>query len=299
METGSQRRIEELVSHALAEDCAWGDVTTEALIPAGAEGRARLLAKSAGVLAGIEVARLVFAMVDASLKFVALLPDGGRLEPGAVIATVEGSISGILRGERVALNLLQRLSGIATETSRYVEAVRGTRARVVDTRKTTPGLRFLEKYAVRAGGGQNHRSHLGDGILIKDNHLAALRASGLDMKAAIQMARRKAPHTLKIEVEVSSVEDARQAVEAGADIVMLDNMGLEDMRRAVAEIGGRVLIEASGGVTLDTVRRVAETGVDLISVGALTHSVKALDISLELEPVRPSGADPQEEKPGA
>lgn len=289
METGSQRRIEELVHRALTEDWAWGDVTTEALIPSGAEGLARILAQSAGVLAGIEVARVVFTMVDASLRFAARLQDGDRMEPGVVIATVEGRISGILRGERVALNFLQRLSGIATETSRYVEAVRGTRARVVDTRKTTPGLRFLEKYAVRAGGGQNHRGHLGDGVLIKDNHLAALRASGLDMKAAIELARRRAPHTLKIEVEVSSVEDARQAMEAGTDIVMLDNMGLEDMRQAVRDIGGRVLIEASGGVTLDTVRRVAETGVDLISVGALTHSVKALDINLEVEPYSGQG----------
>ncbi len=284
MEAGSQRRVEELVNRALTEDWAWGDVTTEALIPVDADGRASLIAKSAGVLAGIEVARLVFAMVDASLKFQPLLRDGDTMQSGSVIATVAGRLSGILRGERVALNFLQRLSGIATETNRYVEAVRGTRARVVDTRKTTPGLRFLEKYAVRAGGGQNHRGHLGDGILIKDNHLAALRASGLDVKAAVEMARIRAPHTLKIEVEVTSVEEARKAVEAGADIVMLDNMSVADMRRAVADIGGRVLVEASGGVTLDNVRQVAETGVDLISVGALTHSVKALDISLELEP---------------
>jgi len=192
-------------------------------------------------------------------------------------------VASILRGERVALNFLQRLSGIATETSRYVEAVRGTKVRIVDTRKTTPGLRFLEKYAVRAGGGQNHRVHLGDGILIKDNHLAALRARGLDMKVAIDLARKNAPHTLKIEVEVTTVEEAGEAVTAGADIVMLDNMSVEEMRRAVKSVGGRVLIEASGGVTLENVRSVAETGVDLISVGALTHSVKALDISLEME----------------
>jgi len=234
-------------------------------------------------VAGIEVAHLVFARVDASLKFHALLHDGAKLQRGTEIAKVEGKVGSILRGERVALNFLQRLSGIATETSRYVEAVRGTKARIADTRKTTPGLRFLEKYAVRAGGGQNHRVHLGDGILIKDNHLAALRARGLDMKAAIDLARKNAPHTLKIEVEVTTVEEAGQAVEAGADIVMLDNMSVEDMRRAVKSVGGRVLLEASGGVTLDNVRSVAETGVDLISVGALTHSVKSLDISLEME----------------
>ena len=283
MEIGWKRKAEELVDHALAEDWAWGDVTTQALIPADAEGKASFIAKSEGILAGIEVVHLVFTRVDPSLEFRALVHDGDKLQRGTGIATVEGKVGSILRGERVALNFLQRLSGIATETSRYVEAVRGTKARIVDTRKTTPGLRFLEKYAVRAGGGQNHRVHLGDGILIKDNHLAALRARGLDLKAAIDLARKNAPHTLKIEVEVTTVEEAGEAIEAGADIIMLDNMSVEEMRRAVKSMGGRVLVEASGGVTLDNVRSVAETGVDLISVGALTHSVKALDISLELE----------------
>jgi len=283
MEIGWKRKAEELVDHALAEDWAWGDVTTQALIPAEAEGKASFIAKSAGVVAGIEVVHLVFSRVDPSLKFRALLRDGDKLQHGTEIAVIEGKVGSILRGERVALNFLQRLSGIATETSRYVEAVRGTKARIVDTRKTTPGLRFLEKYAVKAGGGQNHRVHLGDGILIKDNHLAALRARGLDLKAAVDLAKNNAPHTLKIEIEVTTVEEAGEAVESGADIVMLDNMSVEEMRRAVKSIGGRVLVEASGGVTLDNVRSVAETGVDLISVGALTHSVKALDISLELE----------------
>ncbi len=283
MELGWKRKAEELVDHALAEDWAWGDVTTQALIPADAEGKATFVAKSAGVVAGIEVVHLVFSRVDPSLKFRALLHDGEKLQRGTEIAIVEGKVGSILRGERVALNFLQRLSGIATETSRYVEAVRGTKARIVDTRKTTPGLRFLEKYAVRAGGGQNHRVHLGDGILIKDNHLAALRARGLDLKAAVDLAKKNAPHTLKIEIEVTTVEEAGEAIEAGADIVMLDNMSVEEMRRAVKSMGGRVLVEASGGVNLDNVRSVAETGVDLISVGALTHSVKALDISLELE----------------
>ena len=283
MELGWKRKVEELVDHALAEDWAWGDVTTQALIPAEAEGQASFIAKSAGVVAGIEVMQLVFARVDPSLKFREMLHDGDRLQRGTEIAAIEGKVGSILRGERVALNFLQRLSGIATETSRYVEAVRGTKARIVDTRKTTPGLRFLEKYAVKAGGGQNHRVHLGDGILIKDNHLAALRARGLDIRAAIDLAKKNAPHTLKIEVEVTTVEEANEAVAAGADIVMLDNMSVEEMRRAVKSMGGRVLVEASGGITLDNVRSVAETGVDLISVGALTHSVKALDISLELE----------------
>jgi len=283
VELGWKRKVEELVDHALAEDWAWGDVTTQALIPAEAEGQASFIAKSAGVVAGIEVVQLVFARVDPFLKFRALLHDGDKLQRGTEIAAIEGKVGSILRGERVALNFLQRLSGIATETSRYVEAVRGTKARIVDTRKTTPGLRFLEKYAVKAGGGQNHRVHLGDGILIKDNHLAALRARGLDLRAVIDLAKKNAPHTLKIEIEVTTVAEAGEAVEAGADIVMLDNMSVEEMRRAVKSVGGRVLIEASGGVNLDNVKSVAETGVDLISVGALTHSVKALDISLELE----------------
>ena len=282
MEIGWKRKAEELVDHALAEDWAWGDVTTQALIPPEAEGKGSFIAKSDGILAGLEVVHLVFARVDQSLSFKSLIQDGGKLQRGTEIANIEGKVVGILRGERVALNFLQRLSGIATETGRYVEAVRGTKARIVDTRKTTPGLRFLEKYAVRAGGGQNHRVHLGDGILIKDNHLAALRARGLDMKAAIDLARKNAPHTLKIEVEVTTVEEANEAVEAGADIVMLDNMSIEEMRRAVKSVAGRCVIEASGGVTLENVRSVAETGVDLISIGALTHSVKALDISLEL-----------------
>lgn len=283
METGWQHVVGELVDRALTEDWAWGDVTTQALIPSDAEGKASILAKSAGILAGVEVAQLVFARVDPSLSFKALLHDGDKLKRGAKIAAIAGKVSSILRGERVALNFMQRLSGIATETNRYVDAVQGTGARIVDTRKTTPGLRILEKYAVRAGGGHNHRGHLGDGILIKDNHLAALRARGMDLKAIIALARNNAPHTLKIEVEVTTVEEALEAVEAGADIVMLDNMSVDEMRRAVKSVGGRVLLEASGGITLDNVRRVAETGVDLISVGALTHSVKALDISLELE----------------
>ncbi|MBN2099541.1 MAG: carboxylating nicotinate-nucleotide diphosphorylase [Dehalococcoidia bacterium] len=282
---GWKRKAEELVDHALAEDWAWGDVTTQALIPPDAEGKGSFVAKSTGVVAGLEVAHLVFSRVDPSLKFKSLIHDGGKLQHGTRIATIEGKVGSILQGERVALNFLQRLSGIATETGRYVEAVRGTKARIVDTRKTTPGLRFLEKYAVRAGGGQNHRVHLGDGILIKDNHLAALRARGLGLKAAIDLARKNAPHTLKIEVEVATVEEANEAVAAGADIVMLDNMSVEEMRRAVKSVGGRVMLEASGGVTLENVRSVAETGVDLISVGALTHSVKALDISLEMEPL--------------
>ncbi|MBM4444545.1 MAG: carboxylating nicotinate-nucleotide diphosphorylase [Chloroflexi bacterium] len=283
MDTAWRQKIEETIDRALAEDCAWGDVTTQALIPPNALGKATAVAKSPGVLAGLEVARTVFERVDHSLTFRALLADGDRVQAGARMAVVEGRVASILRAERVALNFLQRLSGIASETSRYVEAVRGTGVRIVDTRKTTPGLRFLEKYAIRAGGGHNHRVHLGDGILVKDNHLAALRARGIGLKEAVALARKNAPHTLKVEVEVTSVEEAAEAAEAGADIVMLDNMTVDDMRRAVGRVRGRVLLEASGGITLGNIRAVAETGVDLISVGALTHSVKALDISLELE----------------
>jgi nicotinate-nucleotide pyrophosphorylase (carboxylating) len=283
LDTGWKHKVEDIVDRALAEDCAWADVTTQALIPSDAEGKASITAKSAGVLAGVEVASLVFSRVDSSLKFQALLRDGAGLQRGTEIAVVEGKVAGILWGERVALNFLQRLSGIATETHRYVEAIEGCNARIVDTRKTTPGLRFLEKYAVTVGGGHNHRVHLGDGILIKDNHLAALRSHGLGLRDIVARAKKNAPHTLKIEVEVTTAEEAVEALEAGADIMMLDNMSVEEMRRAVKSVGGRVILEASGGITLENVRAVAETGVDLISIGALTHSVKALDISLELE----------------
>ena len=275
-------QIEEIVDRALAEDLGWGDVTTEALIPDDQQGIASIVAKEQGILAGIDVAKKVFHQVDPGLRMDVLLEDGSRIKASDVIARVEGKVANILKAERVALNFLQRLSGIATETNRYVEAVRGLPVHIMDTRKTTPGLRLLEKYAVRVGGGQNHRINLGDGILIKDNHLAALRSRGLSLKEIIAKARQNAPKRLKIEVEVKTVPEALEATEAGADIVMLDNMSLGDIRQAVNMIHGRALIEASGGISLDRVRTVAETGVDFISVGALTHSAKALDISLEL-----------------
>jgi nicotinate-nucleotide pyrophosphorylase (carboxylating) len=276
------KRIEELVDRTLAEDLGWGDVTTEAIIPAELTGKASMVAKARGMLAGIEVARLVFCRVDPSVQFDIIIPEGSGIQPGDLIAKLEGKVASILKGERTALNFLQRLSGIATETSRYVEAIKGLDSRIVDTRKTTPGMRVLEKYAVRVGGGHNHRLHLGDGVLIKDNHLAALRSQGLAMKDTISRARERAPFNLKVEVEVRTAQEAVEAVEAGADIVMLDNMGLEEMRQAARLVKGRALLEASGGITLDNVRRVAETGVDLISVGALTHSARSLDISLEM-----------------
>lgn len=277
-----QRLIEEIIDRSLREDLGWGDVTTDALVSPELAGKASLIAKANGVLAGVTIAGMVSQRVDSSLRFHSFLSDGFRVKPYDVIATIEGRVASILRAERVALNFLQQLSGIASETARYVEAVKGLPVSILDTRKTTPGLRLLEKYAVRVGGGRNHRFHLGDGILIKDNHLAALRSQGRSLKEAVLEIRQTAPHTLRIEVEAKTLKEAQEAVAAGAEIVMLDNMSLEEMRQAVALLQGKVLIEASGGMSLEKVRAVAETGVDFISVGALTHSSPALDISLEL-----------------
>jgi nicotinate-nucleotide pyrophosphorylase (carboxylating) len=281
--SSNKLQIEEMIDRALAEDLDKGDITTEALISGDRQGTGFVVVKQEGILAGINVAKQVFHRVDPELKVEVLLEDGARVKPGSKVGKVSGSIASILKAERTALNFLQRLSGIASETKHYVEAVRGLPVRIMDTRKTTPGLRSLEKHAVRAGGGENHRMGLGDGILIKDNHLAALRSQGLDIKEIIVRARQKSPQRVSVEVEVETVAEALEAVEAGADIVMLDNMNLEDMREAVKSIHGRALIEASGGITLDNVRAVAETGFYLISIGALTHSVRALDISLEFE----------------
>jgi nicotinate-nucleotide pyrophosphorylase (carboxylating) len=281
--SASKPQIENIIDRALAEDLAKGDVTTEALIPGDQLGTGFIVAKKEGILAGINVAKQVFHRVDPKLKVEVLLEDGAKIEPGSKITTVSGSIASILKAERIALNFLQRLSGIASETNRYVKRVEGLPVRIMDTRKTTPGLRSLEKYAVRVGGGENHRMSLGDGILIKDNHLAALRSQGLNIKEIVAKARQNAPQRLPVEVEAGTVAEASEAVEAGANIVMLDNMSLDDMRKAVKSIHGRALIEASGGITLGSVRAVAETGVDFISIGALTHSATALDISLELE----------------
>ncbi|MGB6872687.1 MAG: carboxylating nicotinate-nucleotide diphosphorylase [Dehalococcoidia bacterium] len=295
--SSSKPQIEKIIDRALAEDLGKGDVTTEALIPGDQQGTGFIVAKEEGILAGTEAAKQVFHRVDPELKVDILLEDGARVKPGSKAAKVAGNIASILKAERVALNFLQRLSGIASETNRYVARVEGLPVRIMDTRKTTPGLRSLEKYAVRIGGGGNHRMNLGDGVLIKDNHLVALRSQGLNIKEIIAKARRNAPLSLRgakrrsnlqarqtqVEVEIGTVPEALEAVEAGADIVMLDNMNPEDMRKAVKFIRGRALIEASGGITLDNVRAVAETGVDFISIGALTHSTRALDISLELE----------------
>lgn len=276
-----------MIELALAEDLLGGDVTTNATVPAEAQAQATLLAKAPGVISGLDVAREVFAQVDPTLEFVPLVTDGDTVTAMTLIARVSGNARGILAGERLALNLLQRLSGVATATARFVAEVAGTTARVVDTRKTTPGLRVLEKAAVRHGGGHNHRFGLGDGVLIKDNHLAAVGGAHR-VRDAVHAARAAAPHTLRIEVEVATLAELAEALDAGADIVMLDNMSVPEMREAVALTQGRALLEASGGVTLATVRDIAETGVDLISVGALTHSAPALDISLDFD-LAPAG----------
>lgn len=272
---------EDLVRRALAEDIGPGDVTTMATVPADARGRGVLLAKSPLVVAGLDVARLAFELVagPGRVVFTPLVADGQPAAPGATLATVEGPAAALLTAERTALNLLQRMSGIATATRAFVEAA-GGRLAVLDTRKTTPTLRALEKYAVRMGGGVNHRFGLHDLILIKDNHVRLAGGVG----AAIARARAAAP-ALPVEVEAESVAEAGEAVAAGADIILLDNMSLEDIRAAVTAIGGRARVEISGGVTLDRIPALAETGADAVSVGALTHSVQAADISLEIEPL--------------
>ena len=276
-------QVKQLIRQAIAEDRSRQDVTTKALIPGTQNGKASVIVKARGIIAGTGIAKQIFLKIDPKLEVDILIEDGNEVKPGDVVAKIEGKTSSILKAERVALNFLQRLSGIASETARYVQSVKGLPVYIMDTRKTTPGLRMLEKYAVRVGGGKNHRMHLADGILIKDNHIAVLRRRGLSIKEIVAKARHKASPELKIEIEVKTPEEASQAAEAGADIVMLDNMNLKDMRQAVRLVKGRALIEASGGITLESVRDVAKTGVDLISIGALTHSPKALDISLELE----------------
>ncbi len=280
----SEEQLNNIIDLALTEDIGAGDVTSDALIPAELQGKASILVKAQGILAGGEVAKGVFLRVDPSLKVEVLTKDGAKVKPGDIIATVSGRVISILKAERVALNFLQRLSGIASQTAQYVAKTRGFAANITDTRKTTPGLRLLEKYAVRMGGGQNHRFHLSDGILIKDNHLAALRALGMSLKDIVAKAKQNAPQGLTVEVEVSTAQEAVDAAEAGADIIMLDNMNPDEMHRVVSLIPGRIKTEASGGITLDNLGAAAMTGVDVISIGALTHSPKALDISLELEP---------------
>lgn len=274
--------IRRAVEQALAEDLGdRGDLTTDATVPAGTQAVATFGARRAGVIAGLAVAEAAFHALDGDVVFTPLASDGDAVGGGAVVARVAGPARALLSAERVALNFLCHMSGIATLTRRFVEAVAGTQARIVDTRKTTPGLRAFEKYAVRCGGGGNHRTGLYDAILIKDNHIVA--AGGVE--PAIAAARAHAGHMVKIEVEVGSLDELAVALKHRIDVVMLDNMDAPTLRRAVELVGGRALTEASGGVNLDTVRAIAESGVDLISVGALTHSAPILDLGLDFEPL--------------
>jgi nicotinate-nucleotide pyrophosphorylase (carboxylating) len=278
----SPESIREIVARALREDVGCGDLTTLALIPAEQHAEAALVMREPGVVAGLPLLAAVFAAVEPALNVDLAVADGAAMPAGATIAHVRGPARGILTGERVALNIVQRLSGIATLTARYVAAVGDLPARVLDTRKTTPGLRELEKYAVRVGGGVNHRFGLHDAILIKDNHLALLAATGIGIGAAVRRAQAAAGPMVCVEVEADTIEQARDAAEAGARMILLDNMAPDQLRAAVAAVGGRARLEASGGITLANIRAVAETGVDFISVGALTHSARALDISLDI-----------------
>lgn len=264
----------------LAEDAARGDVTTALVVPEGTPGRARLEARAAGVVAGLDVASACFeAAAGEGTKWISELDDGDRVDAGTVLARIEGDLRTILLAERTALNILGRLSGIATETKRYVDAIAGTGAKIVDTRKTIPGLRILEKYAVAVGGGTNHRFGLDDGILVKDNHITAAGS----VATATERAVAGAPHGMKVEVEVQSVEEMEAAIGAGAAIVLLDNMSVGDVASAVEAAAGRVVLETSGGITLENITAYARTGVDLISIGAITHSAATLDVALEVE----------------
>ena len=282
-----ENQLNTLIDLALEEDIGSGDITSETLIPADLRAKTTLLAKADGVLAGIDLAKLVFIKVDPDLKFKTLLKDGAKLHPGDIIGTVTGNARSLLKAERVALNFLQKLSGIASQTAEYVAIIGDLPVEILDTRKTTPGMRLLEKYAVSMGGGRNHRFNLSDGILIKDNHLATLRAHGMTLREIVNKAKSGAPEGIKVEIEVTNLKEVREAVAAAADIIMFDNMNPAKMRAAVKIVPAGIMTEASGNINLKTVRTAAETGVNFISIGALTHSSKALDISLEFQPIIP------------
>lgn len=279
----NERVLNDLIDRCLAEDIGSGDLTTDSIVPSGMEVVGYIKAKQNGVVAGLPVARTVFRRLDSALQFLPRFSEGARVQVGDVLVQLSGCTRTILTGERLALNFLQRLSGIATVTASLVELVRDYPVRIVDTRKTTPGLRQLEKYAVRIGGGYNHRLGLFDAVLIKDNHIQV--AAGI--KNAVERARSIVPHTAKIEVETEDLDGVAEALAAGADIIMLDNMDTKTMAAAVELVNGRVLLEASGGVNAQTIKSVAATGVDIISVGALTHSAPALDISLDVGKLKP------------
>jgi len=270
--------LNDLITRALQEDIGHQDITTANLVSPSLKAKGIFLVKSSGILAGLEVSRAVFGLLDPDIVFTALISDGEKLEPGDRIAIVEGAAATLLTGERTALNFMQRLSGIASKTYHMAEIIKPYKAQLVDTRKTTPGLRFLEKYAVKIGGGRNHRLGLFDGVIIKDNHIMA--AGGII--PAVKKVRSLIPLTVKIEVEVENLEQLKEALEAGADIIMLDNMDTDTMRRAVSITNGKALLEASGGINENTIAAVAQTGVDFISSGALTHSAVSLDISFDI-----------------
>lgn len=275
--------IERTVRMALLEDAPWGDITSSALIPAGAKIRAHLVAREAGVLSGADVFIAAMSLTDRAITSSFAVHDGEHFAEGVQLATIEGPARGVLQGERVALNFTQRMSGIATMTSAYVRETAGTKTRIVDTRKTTPGLRPFERYAVRCGGGYNHRYSLSDAVMAKDNHLAMLTGNGeVNLTAALKAARATLSHTTHFEVEVDRPDQIEAVLAAGVDTIMLDNFTTQQMHEAVLQIGGRALVEASGGITLSRIREIAATGVDLISVGALTHSVRALDLGLDI-----------------
>ncbi|MCX7715607.1 MAG: carboxylating nicotinate-nucleotide diphosphorylase [Clostridia bacterium] len=271
--------IDSILRRALDEDIGNGDITTMATVDSDTKIEGSFIAKEDGVICGLAVAKRVFELLDGDIEFIFNVKDGDEVKKGDIIAKIFGSAQNILTGERVALNFLQRLSGIATRTNVAVRQVAGTKATIADTRKTTPGLRMLEKYAVRVGGGSNHRFNLADGILIKDNHI---RAAG-GIKQAVERAKRLAHHMLKIEVEVENFKQIEEALECGADIIMLDNMNIDDMKRAVNMINGKALVEASGNMGEKDLSEVANTGVDIISIGALTHTICAMDISLRFK----------------
>ncbi|HRC44970.1 MAG TPA: carboxylating nicotinate-nucleotide diphosphorylase, partial [Nitrospira sp.] len=275
-------QLRAVVQAALAEDLAHGDVTTSALFPRSIQARAAIVAHQPITVAGVAVAREVFLAVDPSLRIVKSINDGATVKPDAEVIVIRGDVRSLLMAERVAVNFLQRLSGIATLTAKFCAAVRNTGTAVLDTRKTTPGLRALEKWAVHLGGGRNHRFSLGDGVLIKDNHLAVLRSTGIDVAGACRLARAGAPHGLRIEVEAKSLQEVKEALAGKADIILLDNMSPALVQQAVALIKKRALVEVSGGITLQTVADMAQAGVDFISVGALTHSAPAVDLRLDL-----------------
>lgn len=271
--------VDDIIKTALNEDINYIDTTTDYLIPQDAHSAARFIAKADGVLCGIDIALRVFALLGEDFSADVRFQDGSRVKPGDSIAEVRGGTRALLKGERTALNLVQHLSGIATMTDRCVQLVKGTNASIADTRKTLPGLRSLQKYAVTVGGGRNHRYNLSDGAMIKDNHIDA--AGGIT--PAVAILRQKLGHMVKLEIETRTLEEVNEAVSAGADVIMLDNMDCGTMRRAVQIVSGRALVEASGGITDQTLRAVAETGVDIISIGALTHSVTAMDISMKIK----------------